>query len=79
MERGMKSKNENLTASSLFIPNNLARDIVVPLLETPGNKAKDWNIPIPNEFFQDNLASLKENFVENKSNEVNINAIPSIR
>ena len=36
---GALKQNENLAASSLFIPRDLAAAIVVPLLEKPGIKA----------------------------------------
>ena len=39
---GMESSMENLTHSSLFIPNNLAKEIVEPDLETPGRMAIAW-------------------------------------
>ena len=34
---GIDNKNENLIAFSLLIPNNVAVEIVAPLLEIPGN------------------------------------------
>ena len=37
---GADKKKENFAASSLFMPNNLALAIVVPLLENPGIRAK---------------------------------------
>ncbi len=42
---GMERRKENLTHSSLFIPNNLAVDIVTPDLETPGKIAIAWPMP----------------------------------
>lgn len=43
---GIDSKNENLTASCLFIPKNLANDIVAPDLEIPGKIASACPIPV---------------------------------
>jgi len=42
---GIDIKKENLTASSLFMPNILAEDIVRPERETPGRMATAWLIP----------------------------------
>lgn len=42
---GIEIKKENLTASSLFTPNILAEDIVVPERDIPGRMATAWPIP----------------------------------
>ncbi len=42
---GIESKNENLTHSSLFIPKNLANEIVDPDLDNPGSIAIACPIP----------------------------------
>lgn len=36
---GMDNRNENFAAFSLFIPENIPAEIVIPDLETPGNSA----------------------------------------
>ena len=43
---GMPKRKENFAASLLSHPNNSAVEIVIPDLETPGNIAKAWEIPI---------------------------------
>ncbi len=42
---GMPIKKDNLAAVFLSIPENNADVRVTPDLETPGNNAKDWDIP----------------------------------
>ena len=46
---GIAKRKENLIASSFFNPLNNPAEIVAPDLETPGNIAKAWNIPIVKE------------------------------
>lgn len=74
----MKSRNENLTAFSFSIPLKIPVEIVIPLLETPGNKASIWNKPIIREFFMFNLDFLRGNFENIKIVPVNKNPIPVI-
>ena len=42
---GIPTKNESLAAVFLSIPENNADVKVIPDLETPGNIARDWEIP----------------------------------
>ena len=42
---GIPTRKESLAAVCLSIPENKAEVKVIPDLETPGNKAKDWAIP----------------------------------
>lgn len=74
--RGMKSKNENLAAFSFSIPRNIADEIVIPLLETPGKSARIWNKPMINADLFDNCFLLTGIFVSNKIVPVKRNAIP---
>jgi hypothetical protein len=73
---GIKSKKENRVAFSLSIPENNPAEIVMPLLETPGNTARAWNNPMRRELFQFNLEYWRENFVRNNISPVKIKAIP---
>ncbi len=75
--RGMDRRNENLAAFSLSIPWYKATDIVIPLLETPGNNARVWNKPIISEFKGLSfLFSGFMNLVNNKTNPVRIKEKP---
>ena len=42
---GIPTKKDSLAAVFLSIPENNAEVRVMPDLETPGNNAKDWEIP----------------------------------
>ena len=42
---GIPTRKESLAAVFLSIPENKAEVRVIPDLETPGNKAKDWARP----------------------------------
>ena len=42
---GIPTRKESLAAVCLSIPENKAEVEVIPDLETPGNKAKDWARP----------------------------------
>ena len=42
---GIPIRKESLAAVCLSIPENKAEVRVIPDLETPGNNAKDWEIP----------------------------------
>jgi hypothetical protein len=59
----MKSKKENLTDLLLFNPVNKPEEIVIPDLETPGNKARTCINPISKVFFQFNFEYSRENLV----------------
>ncbi|MEA3329317.1 MAG: hypothetical protein U9Q06_01080 [Nanoarchaeota archaeon] len=70
----MKSKNENFVAFSFDRPENNPAEIVIPLRETPGNKARTWSRPMNMQFFQFSFDFLKFNFVSNKIKPVKKNA-----
>jgi hypothetical protein len=53
---GVASKKLKRAASSLFNPAVKLPAIEEPAREIPGNKAEDWNIPIPTAWLQCNLA-----------------------
>ena len=74
--RGINSRKENLNASSFFTPEIKAIDIVIPLLDIPGNKAKTCIIPINKTFFIFKLVFDLENFVRKRTAELKIKAIP---
>jgi hypothetical protein len=76
---GIESKNENFAASSDFKPVNSPAEIVIPLLETPGKRARSWKNPTKREFFQLSSEKTLENLVNNKIIPVNINAKPKKR
>ena len=42
---GIPTRKDSLAAVFLSIPENIAEVKVTPDLETPGNIAKDWEIP----------------------------------
>ena len=58
---GMPTRNENLAAVCLSIPKNKAEVKVIPDLETPGNIARDCDIP--NKRTSTNLISLNNFFL----------------
>ena len=58
---------------------NKPEEIVIPALETPGNKAKTWNKPIINEFFMLSLEYSFVNLVENNIIEVKKNPKPKTK
>jgi hypothetical protein len=74
--KGMKSKKENFVARSFGIPEKREAEIVIPLLEIPGNKARTWNKPINKEFFQFSLEDFTGIFVSNRIAPVKRKDIP---
>lgn len=53
--KGMNIKKENFTAFSFSILKNIAVEIVIPLLEIPGNSARACINPITKEFLVEKL------------------------
>ena len=58
------------------MPENKAAEIVMPLLDIPGNKARTWNKPIKRDFFILKVEEVLVNFVKSKINPVKMKAIP---
>ena len=77
--RGIRRRNENLAAFSFSSPRKSPDEIVIPDLETPGNRARIWRSPIIVAFFVFRFESCFASFVRRRIVPVKRKVIDRIR